>query len=682
MSPDDDGDTCAVDCVAVLGAEPSFDQGYDQPGPITLTFAGDVGSVTVTGEGAILCAGTYGTLIGYDAAGALLGQVALRLIDPTDCSPSENPDDVTFGATATLVTQTPMARAVILPMSPLSFPVFGIPGGKAKATYAVSVGRGGIGAPPPEATGRVVLELETPGFIPTARTFGNPARGVFVSVKEADGSLRRNADISLNLDIVSASGGHNHVNPSRPRGTLVTSVNTGAAGRARVVYHAPEVAGDVVVTGTSVQADDGTLTLNVGLQLSNLRGTIPGLTYTGEKPIYPLNEFGQMEFRDDLIEFSRRYQERLAYYSQHPSDGPAPGDRVPNAFGANDFSLPRGGRFDLNQDWAGPHTSHRHGFEGDFDVRRGRTDDFLAGIVRDIWDYEMKNTYGEERESRNHVHLKLGARGIAAITSRLGPLSSRGLLVGLALNASLASVQAQSTFWPRRDQLQVTVQPTVTNLGGDTVRISYRVSNSAGSAQAVGAVVVRTDVVPLSKSGPASWYPSGGPVADSAAIAWLGGSRGRIQPGAALGGMVATFVGLVDLVAYRIVGDTRNPSIEDLDPDSIPDPPTIWENGAKGVTLGVIPLPPGSTASSLSARLPALLARTCDLGWVDSPGICNSLQVKLDAATRSLARGNTTAARNELNAFVKEVRAQKSKHISTDGATLLTQAAQAVIRRL
>src|SRR3970282_2543047 len=115
-----------------------------------------------------------------------------------------------------------------------------------------------------------------------------------------------------------------------------------------------------------------------------------------------------------------------------------------------------------------------------------------------------------------------------------------------------------------------------------------------------------------------SWYPRVGPVAYSAAIAGLGGSAGRIQPGAALGGMVATFVGLVDLVAYRIVGDTRNPSIEDLDPDSIPDPPTIWENGAKGVTLGVVPLPPGSTASSLSARLPALLARTCDPRWVES----------------------------------------------------------------
>jgi uncharacterized protein YcbK (DUF882 family) len=36
---------------------------------------------------------------------------------------------------------------MILPMSPLTFPVFGIPGGKAKAKYTVSVGAGGIGVP-------------------------------------------------------------------------------------------------------------------------------------------------------------------------------------------------------------------------------------------------------------------------------------------------------------------------------------------------------------------------------------------------------------------------------------------------------------------------------------------------------------------------------------------------------
>jgi hypothetical protein len=122
-----------------VSVDPSNFQGYTQPAPITITLAGPVGSVSVTGQGAIKCSGaTYGTIVGYDSTGAELGRVDLSLIDPADCSPPDNPDDVTFGASGTLVTLQPMTRAVILPMSPLEFPVFDLTG-HASATYSISV---------------------------------------------------------------------------------------------------------------------------------------------------------------------------------------------------------------------------------------------------------------------------------------------------------------------------------------------------------------------------------------------------------------------------------------------------------------------------------------------------------------------------------------------------------------
>jgi hypothetical protein len=134
--------TCDPDaCLQLVSADPpSLFQGFSQPGPVTLQFAGPVGAVTVTGNGAIECnAGQYGTLVGYDSAGTELGRVNLHLIDPADCSPDSNPDDVTFGATGTLTTSTAMASAVILPMSPLEFPVFDLVG-HASARYSVTLG--------------------------------------------------------------------------------------------------------------------------------------------------------------------------------------------------------------------------------------------------------------------------------------------------------------------------------------------------------------------------------------------------------------------------------------------------------------------------------------------------------------------------------------------------------------
>jgi hypothetical protein len=100
-----------------------------------------VGAVSVVGNGAILCdGGTYGTLVAYDAGGAELSRIDLHLTDPSDCSPPSNPDNVTYGATGTLYATQVIAKAVILPMTPLTFLV-GTDTGHASATYTVYYGR-------------------------------------------------------------------------------------------------------------------------------------------------------------------------------------------------------------------------------------------------------------------------------------------------------------------------------------------------------------------------------------------------------------------------------------------------------------------------------------------------------------------------------------------------------------
>lgn len=68
-----------------------------------------------------------------------------------------------------------------------------------------------------------------------------------------------------------------------------------------------------------------------------------------------------------------------------------------------------------------------------------------------------------------------------------------------------------------------------------------------------------------------------------------------------------------------------------------------------------------------------------------SKGTTTSLDAKLDAATDALARGQTTAAKNMLNAFINEVNAQccmNGKPLTTQQANQLTTAAQQIIQQL
>lgn len=77
------------------------------------------------------------------------------------------------------------------------------------------------------------------------------------------------------------------------------------------------------------------------------------------------------------------------------------------------------------------------------------------------------------------------------------------------------------------------------------------------------------------------------------------------------------------------------------------------------------------------------LGEACDLDWVGRPpGVCNSLQVKLDAAASSLAQGDTTSATGQLQAFVNELDAQRGQHVSENAYWLLKVNVEYVLEKL
>ncbi|MBI3754220.1 MAG: hypothetical protein HY266_09330 [Deltaproteobacteria bacterium] len=71
-----------------------------------------------------------------------------------------------------------------------------------------------------------------------------------------------------------------------------------------------------------------------------------------------------------------------------------------------------------------------------------------------------------------------------------------------------------------------------------------------------------------------------------------------------------------------------------------------------------------------------------NLGLIDNDGIKQSLLVKLDAAENSIKRGQKQAAKNQLNAFINEVNAQKDKHIKGQAVDILINGAQYIASNL
>jgi hypothetical protein len=92
-----------------------------------------------------------------------------------------------------------------------------------------------------------------------------------------------------------------------------------------------------------------------------------------------------------------------------------------------------------------------------------------------------------------------------------------------------------------------------------------------------------------------------------------------------------------------------------------------------------------SVEFTVSASIDSLInsvQKVCDLGWISNKGICNSLQVKLNAAKDSLTRGDATTATNQLNAFLTELSAQKGKKINQKAYDLLSIDALFIINSL
>jgi len=70
------------------------------------------------------------------------------------------------------------------------------------------------------------------------------------------------------------------------------------------------------------------------------------------------------------------------------------------------------------------------------------------------------------------------------------------------------------------------------------------------------------------------------------------------------------------------------------------------------------------------------------IGWIENEGITNSLIKKVEAIEASIAKGNNDTAKNQLNALVNEINAQKGKQIDEKAVKMFLEDAQYIIGQL
>ena len=90
----------------------------------------------------------------------------------------------------------------------------------------------------------------------------------------------------------------------------------------------------------------------------------------------------------------------------------------------------------------------------------------------------------------------------------------------------------------------------------------------------------------------------------------------------------------------------------------------------------------GTDAAIVTVQTPAEATQdlVADVEPLDLPdGIENSLVSKLQAAIKSLDNGQENAAKNQLNAFINQVKAQRGKKLTDDQADELIAAVQWII---
>jgi hypothetical protein len=194
----------------------------------------------------------------------------------------------------------------------------------------------------------------------TSSTLGAAVRTLPLRIFCVDlftGQIINNCNVTLTHQARASSGGHNHTNGTRPKGTFQPSSGSTGTNGLPTTYTAHEISGivDTTITGT---APNGTPvlpgTFTIGVQIPGLVALPSGTDYdfTGITGTHPDSHYATPAMNGALAGLATAYATAF------------PGSRLP----INDMSLTAGGLFDYQATWLKPHASHRFGNDADLDL--------------------------------------------------------------------------------------------------------------------------------------------------------------------------------------------------------------------------------------------------------------------------------------------------------------------------
>jgi hypothetical protein len=225
---------------------------------------------------------------------------------------------------------------------------------------------------------------------------GRVATPLVARVYDQNHLLVPHVNVRLEARVEENSGGHQHHDTNRPKGSLggppptehVITGNTGADGFT-FTFTAPAVAGDHQIAASCTDrtcTQEGPDTVWVGYKdLQALSGSSSIYRLIGQKPEHPNNHYLTFTALNRITVLS------VLYSAEYPDKA---------VLHLNDASLERGGFFDITLNWSGPHWEHCRGTT--IDIRANGAEGAL-----NITSYQDPMRFKFERLAR-----KVGAEAI------------------------------------------------------------------------------------------------------------------------------------------------------------------------------------------------------------------------------------------------------------------------------
>lgn len=224
-----------------------------------------------------------------------------------------------------------------------------------------------------------------------------------------------NCNLVITHRPIPLSGGHEHDDPNRPKGSFSpSSVNTGPTGRVKVVYTAPEPGGiiEVTLSGTTAQG------VPVEPAVFTIVVQIPGLVQlpssgTGYATTTSSFHNGHNRYGTALV--IARLEQIVAEFRAELGDQNVAEADIPTLTWTS-LSLPRGGIFDVDADgdgsidnlWLPPHRSHRFGLDADLRIRNipRRYRDELDEIITSAGFFFSMTSESPDNPTASHWHIR------------------------------------------------------------------------------------------------------------------------------------------------------------------------------------------------------------------------------------------------------------------------------------